>query len=483
MAHVLPARNRLVVASSHDRACLDNTPLGPLAAYVDENADAVTVLHNVFPCLGVAVSEAGEADVKAAVAAISKMRTVPEFPVVRLDADALDGSSQIVRTVLEGSIRRLATFSSSISSELATLRREREILFENYRALEDAFRARNWEAATEVFAHDPFVDPKEEGIGQLLRETTVTQLLPVSSFGVAGFALHFRRLSDAQGELIVRLDYVESGEGIAEWIVPFASIAPNWNYFSLPKACDGSPRTLRLRLSAVGGKPPEPSLGHPISNERYAAGADASHGDLGHRPLAFRVFTGLPGARPIGMPGMFAPNSMMQGRRIEDYRLTAPVLHTVANVSATPIVPDFQTVVYLEHEDAVICHPLQKGITAAALNGVVQAGTVRVSARARIDHPDGHPAAVGFLLAPQTADLRVEITELGRRGAAPASSLFSGWRAVTHQQPVNLNLFLDAPLPSAMNLVVVSRAIRDSVDFSWLKVSDFRLVKQIDPKA
>lgn len=482
-APVAAARNRLVVAPTRDRARLENTALAPVLVYVDESGDALTVLRNVFPCLGVAVSDAGASDLESALATIGKLRTVPAFPVLRLSPEGVDNEAAIVSRVVEGSIRRLATFTGSIAAELAALRREREVLFDNYRALEDAFRARNWDAATEVFAHDPFVDPKEEGIGQLLRQSTVEQLLPVSSYGVSGFALHFRRLSDAKGELVVRLDYLETGEGIAEWIIPFASIAPNWNYFSLPRACDGSQRTLRLRLSATGGQPSEPSLGHPISNERYTASADAVHGDLGHRPLAFRVFTGLPGARPASMPGMFAPSELLEGRRIEDYRLPASVLHTVANVSATPLVPDFQTVEYLEHEDAVICHPLQQGISAAALGGVVQPGTIRLSARARIDHPDGRPAAIGVLLAPETADLRVEIAELGRRGTAPASSLFSGWRSVTPEQPVNINVFLDAPLPRAMTLVVVSRAIQDSVDFCWLKVSDVRLVKQVGAAA
>ena len=93
------------------------------------------------------------------------------------------------------------------------LRREREVLFENYRALEDAFQARNWEPVAEVFGHDPYVDPKDEGIGQLLSSAYVEQLLPVSSLGVAGIALHLHSVPKDGAELVVTLSYVESRRG------------------------------------------------------------------------------------------------------------------------------------------------------------------------------------------------------------------------------------------------------------------------------
>ena len=120
----------------------------------------------------------------------------------------------------------------------ALLRRERETLLENYRALEDAFQARNWEPVTEVFAHDPYVDPKDEGIGHLIANAFVEQLLPVSSHGVAGIALHFNSVPRDGGELVVVLSYVESGEGVAEWSVPFSQLVPTWNFFALPRTCD-----------------------------------------------------------------------------------------------------------------------------------------------------------------------------------------------------------------------------------------------------
>ena len=478
--HQLSSRKLLVLASSHDRAHLATGPLGGLIHFVDGNGARLDVLRNVLPLLAVVVSAAGEADIRNVLGSVRSMRTIPDLPMIRLGLDDIDAGAALIQEVLAGSVYRLAALSASITAELAMLRRERESLFENYRCLEDAFHARNWEPATEVFAHDPFLDAREEGISQLLNEAWVEQLFPVSSYGVSGFALHFRKPASHGGELHVKLGYVESGESVAEWAVPFASIVAGWNFFALSKACDGGPRTLRLRISAAGGLPPEPSLGHPIANERYAAHAEIDHGDLANRPLAFRIFTGLPGVRPTGIPNSFSPNVSVKGQRIENYRLSAELLHTISDVSVTPIVPDFETVCFLEHEGAIVCHPLMEGISAGALSGAVAPGTVRFSARAVIDHPAGRPAAVGLLLTSPTADLRAKVAELDRNGVMPPSDVFSGWREVSSEQPININVLLDTPVGHTMDLIVVSRAATESVDFSWLKVLDFRLVKQED---
>ena len=265
--------------------------------------------------------------------------------------------------------------------------------------------------------------------------------------------------------------------------MPFAEIRLQWNFFALPRACCGSPRTLRLRVSAAGDHPPEPSLGHPVWNERYAARARIAHPDLADRPLAFRVFTGLPGVRPTAMTNILAPNVVARTRRAVDYRLPTEVLNTVTDVSVTPIVPDFQTVYFVEHEGAIICHPLAEGTSAGAVTGAVASDTVRFSARVVIDHPEGSPAAVALLLVAPTADARAEVAKVDANAPQPRSEFFSGWREVTPQQPININIVFETPLTTPMDLVVVSRAINASVDFCWLKFLDFRLVKDLSAAA
>ena len=68
--------------------------------------------------------------------------------------------------------------------------------------------------------------------------------------------------------------------------------------------------------------------------------------------------------------------------------------------------------------------------------------------------------------------------EIARKGTAKPSAFFSGWREVSSSEVVNINIQLDEPVRGPMDLMILSRAVTDSVDFYWLKVSGFRMVKQ-----
>ena len=472
------AKRKLVVASDRDRASVAGSGIEHLVHFLPAGDREKTTLDNVFPLIGLAFSKEGEEDLAERIVSLRALGTVPEFPVKRLSAHTATESAALIQALVDGGIGRLARFSSAITSELALLRRERETLLENYRALEDAFQARNWEPVTEVFAHDPYVDPKDEGIGHLIANAFVEQLLPVSSHGVAGIALHFNSVPRDGGELVVVLSYVESGEGVAEWSVPFSQLVPTWNFFALPRTCGGGARTLRVRVSTTGSETIGLSLGYPIASEHYTARSETRHADLDLRPLAFRIYTGLPGVKPARMPNMIAPTALLDGHFIEDYRLSVDLLSQIVDVSVTPVVPEFQTVRFLEHEHAVVCHPLPSGVSAGAIGRAVEPGTISFSASAIVDHPKGAPAAVSFLLAPANSNARSEVAELARKGSAKPSAFFSGWREVTNQQPININFQLDEPVRQPMDLMILSRAVTDSVDFSWLKVSGFRMVKQ-----
>lgn len=469
---------KLIAASDLDRANIEKAGIEHLVVFLGDDLRSQPLLRNAFPLIAVAFSEEAEADLRDALASIRLLGTVPEVPVQRLNAKNGTEMCVLIRALAEGGVGRLSRFTASMTSELAMLRREREVLFENYRALEDAFQARNWEPVAEVFAHDPYVDPKDEGIGQLLSSSYVEQLLPVSSQGVAGIALHFNSVPKDGAELVVTLSYVESREGVAEWTLPASKLVANWNFFSLPRACGGGAKTLRLRVSTAGPETVGLSLGFPIASERYTARSEASHSDLDFRPLAFRVFTGLPGVKPTRMPNMIAPTDLLDGQFIEDYRLAPELLSRIVDVSVSPLVPEFQTVRFLEHEHAVVCHPLQSGISAGAVSRAVEPGTISFSASAVIDHPEGAPAAVSFLLVPANSNARSEVAELVRKGSAKPSAFFSGWREVGAEKAISINMHMDEPVRAHMDLMILSRAVTDSVDFSWLKVSGFRLVKQ-----
>ncbi|MBN9673834.1 hypothetical protein JF539_25990 [Labrenzia aggregata] len=474
----LPAGRKLVLASEQDREALAGSSIEHLVRYLEPGSTGIPVLRNTFPLLAVAFSKESEASLKTILSSIRQLRTVPEVEVLRLEAGKSEKAFELMRALLDGGVGRVASFSASFTAELALLRREREALLENYRALEDAFQARNWEPLAETFVHDPYVDPKDEGIGQLLASGFIDQLLPVSSLGVAGIALHLSSVPKDGGALSVTLSYVESEETVAEWTVDYKNLVTGWNYFSLPRACGGAARTLRLRVSTSGTETIGLSLGYPIASERYTTRSNVEHPDLDLRPLAFRVYTGVPGVAPTLAPNMIAPTSTQGTPRVQNYHLPVDLLKQVIDVSVSSIVPDFETISFLEHEHALVCHPLPSGITAGAISGAVEAGTTSLSANAIIDHPEGAPAAVSFLLAPANTDPRSKVEEIERSEPAFPTAMFSGWREVGPESPISINMQLDEPLGGPMDLMILSRAVGDSVDFSWLKVSGFRIVRQ-----
>ncbi len=102
---------------------------------------------------------------------------------------------------------------------------------------------------------------------------------------------------------------------------PYAQLAANWNFLACHAPCGGAAERcgsdLHDRTETVGL-----SLGYPIASERYTADRNPDP-DLDLRPLAFRVFTGLPGVKPTRMPNMSAPTALLEGHFIEDYRLAS----------------------------------------------------------------------------------------------------------------------------------------------------------------
>lgn len=97
-----------------------------------------------------------------------------------------------------------------------------------------------------------------------------------------------------------------------------------------------------------------------------------------------------------------------------------------------------------------------------------------------IDHPEGQPCAVGLLLVNLASDVKQEIEAISSLDRRRQQVLFSGWSEVAPNRPIDINFMLEEPIGRTMDLVVLSKAAADSVDFSWLKVFNFRLVKHIE---
>lgn len=86
----------------------------------------------------------------------------------------------------------------------------------------------------------------------------------------------------------------------------------------------------------------------------------------------------------------------------------------------------------------------------------------------------------GLLLVNLASDVKEEIDAITNMDRRRAQVLFSGWSEVAPNRPIDINFMLEEPIDRTMDLIVLSKAAGDSVDFSWLKIFNFRLVKHIE---
>ncbi len=80
----------------------------------------------------------------------------------------------------------------------------------------------------------------------------------------------------------------------------------------------------------------------------------------------------------------------------------------------------------------------------------------------------------GLLLVNLASDVKEEIDAIANMDRRRAQVLFSGWSEVAPNRPIDINFMLEEPIDRTMDLIVLSKAAGDSVDFSWLKIFNFR---------
>jgi hypothetical protein len=88
-----------------------------------------------------------------------------------------------------------------------------------------------------------------------------------------------------------------------------------------------------------------------------------------------------------------------------------------------------------------------------------------------------------LLLVNLASDVKDEIDAISNLDRRRQQVLFSGWSEVAPSRPIDINFMLEEPIDRTMDLIVLSKAAADSVDFSWLKVFNFRLVKHVEARA
>jgi Family of unknown function (DUF6212) len=254
---------------------------------------------------------------------------------------------------------------------------------------------------------------------------------------------------------------LENDEIIASWRAPGDKLKSGWNTFGLSRSTSGLRRTLRLELCIEGdGKPPAVSLGaiQPVPAYRLTRleGGEA----VSTRNLAIIVWTGLPGVRAPEWASFW----LAEGDRIEFSRWQERAIGTKTLAAVTELagnMTDKDWLRYLPEEGEVLCHPPAHGITVGVIPFAVPRRATRVSATVHVANTQSRP--VEFAIVALLPD-RAQAGEVAR----------SEWVKVSSDQRKSINLFLDAPAATNLNLAICTRmATQGNNDFAWARFADF----------
>ena len=475
----LPGKKRYVVASEIDREPLQAGPIGSLACFMTSGSESR--LNDIFPIVGVAVSDRGHEDLLAICKHLGRLHSLPPIPLVRI-IDPGGGEATLVCELVTGPLSRLASFANSLNAQLLDLKRERDQLFEHFRSLEDAFNAQSMSTVSCVFEQQPYSDPYDVSLGSLLVETGITQLLPVASTGLAGFALHMRPTSSGASVLHVSLEIIETDTMVGHWLAIPKRVVEGWNYFALPRMLSATAHSLRIHLKADGPGAPEPSLGYFLPQAEFEAHAGTSHPDLDHRPLAFRLYAGIPGVQPDGILNMLATVPMDGAPESITFRMPREVLQSAELCTQVHAGVDYTLVEYISEESCVLCHPQVGGPTGALLSGGVPPGTLWIQCSVKLAHEEGKPAYAAMMLADPDRPLRDQFDTLTAYEREEPVRNFSGWAPIEAGGPsVTLHVEFSETLTKVHDLVLISAAASDEVAFSWVRFCNFSLTRLIVP--
>jgi hypothetical protein len=174
--------------------------------------------------------------------------------------------------------------------ELVQLRAAHELALDNFLRLERFVNDAGLARRTEVLSLMPSAGLRRV----VLRDgEQVRQRLPVSSSGLADFAVHVGAVPDGgDGALEARLVTLESETEVARWSVAGNRLRVGWQRFSLPVALADDPMSVELHIRWNGGGESELSLSMRHPDPRHQAHReDAATGAV----LCMRLWTYLAG--------------------------------------------------------------------------------------------------------------------------------------------------------------------------------------------
>lgn len=303
----------------------------------------------------------------------------------------------------------------------------------------------------ERFAAVTFNLKREEVItlppqGQTIRlgkntEHNILQRLPVSSLGLSDLGLHIStKPRTLVGQLQVVLRALETGEIVGSWNLDAGKLESGWFRLSLETCLGVDEQGLQAEIEWDGSSELSLSLGSQHPEERFCVTYGGKSTD---RPLAFKLWRGLPGTSPA-LPSNLT--SLDRGRP-KKWVIGEDILQQVESIAAPP-----NHVRYVDGEKMILVHPVSDSVPSVArLPKACPVGAKHVSAqiyaaKEAINH-------IEFSLAlTQTEDMR---SGPGKPQTKPGHR--SEWLRLAPGEISQVHLFLPESLSVATDLFLATR--------------------------
>lgn len=437
---------------------------------VDLAHDGMLVCPQAPVAGGVALSAPGAAALREVMAHEAFVGGFGHLPFVRIDAGAkpeVAGGAALagwISQVLLGKLREQAVELAGLHEELAALRRGHVELMERFATVE-AFVSGYQYSSVLAFTNEVDGQSRTGTSAGLRPGDVVEQRLPVSSAGLAGFELYVppRGPEDARGGLRVELLTLENDAVVGTWFVDEAGVKPGWAGFLLERGLHGPGMTPVLRIGGGAGQG-VPDLGLGVPNPIAEACLSVVGGGPLIRPLAMKIWAGLPGIQPPLLSNVVLPAARAGRRAVlvpkEAYR-------AAEETNRDPAREGFDLVAVVQEGRELQVHPLEGRLTIARLAGVLPREACFVFATLRSAHESAPPMEVACVCAASREEALAQLA-----GEQPADG-YSGWMRLERQVARRVHLTCRAAAVAPRDCYVATRLPPDiAAAYAWARLVD-----------
>jgi tetratricopeptide (TPR) repeat protein len=294
--------------------------------------------------------------------------------------------------------------------------------------------------------------PEKDAPAILTQTETITQLLPISSRGLAAIELHFEPINaQARGMLKIELKTPEDRANLAKWQIPYQQISGGWLPLDLPNIDLSYPKEVVLSIFPQTELGPPPSLSAGKIQPIPEARAHADESEL-ERSLALRLWQGLPGTRRSLSPYRVSTveNEL---EAISTGYLGARTLARITEITPNLSTEDFPHIAWLEEGEKILTHPREGGkATVAMLPFSFPSQATKITATVITENAEASAIEYALVLSDGEIDPTTYI-----KGDFSRSIANSGWISIEPNAQHQIHLNLEQPVDRHYHIILATR--------------------------